>query len=48
LKVKEVEPKFIGIKLNLSKFIVKSRIARKFYETLILPNNKKNKIFKNF
>ncbi|MDR2830587.1 MAG: DUF4422 domain-containing protein [Methanobrevibacter sp.] len=45
LKVKEVEPKFIGIKLNLSKFIVKTRTARKIYETLILPY-KKDKILK--
>lgn len=40
LKVKEVEPKFIGFNLNLSKFIAKNGVVRKLYEILILPSKK--------
>ncbi|BBL62972.1 exopolysaccharide biosynthesis protein [Methanobrevibacter arboriphilus] len=44
LKVKEVEPKFIGFNLNLSKFLAKNPLIRKFYEVFIIPYKKKRYI----
>lgn len=47
LRVKEVEPKFIGFNLNLSKFLAKNIIVRKVYEIFIIPSKKKE-FLKNY
>jgi len=45
LKVKELEPKFLGFNLNLTKFLAKNMIVRKCYEIVCM--SKRRKRFEN-